>query len=297
MEKKICPICETNEFSIKIYNENLPSTENEINFSGGKKPDGYHYEMLRCKKCSLLYASQIYTEDFSNKLYLDSDFNNIDEIQGLKKTYSYCLKEGLNKLKNLDNFLEIGCGNGFMLEEALKLGFKNAEGIEPSLKAINYSSSKIRNFIKKGIFDYKNYKKNHYDLVFTAMIIEHVTDINDFLSGIYEILKPEGIVICICHNERHFLSRLLKNSHPIINDEHVYVFSPIPLRLIYNKNKFEIINLKNLKNFYSLKYWMKMLPINRFIKKIINFFLNLIFGKKDIGIKAGNLYLIAKKIR
>ena len=39
--------------------------------------------------------------------------------------------------------MEIGCGNGFMLEEALRLGFKNAQGIEPS-KAIKFAREDIK---------------------------------------------------------------------------------------------------------------------------------------------------------
>ena len=51
-------------------------------------------------------------------------------------------------------------------------------------------------------------------------------------SDIYKILKPGGVLITICHNERHFLSKLLRNKHPIINDEHNYVFSPNTLKKI-----------------------------------------------------------------
>ena len=34
--------------------------------------------------------------------------------------------------------------NGFMLEEALRLKFKNVEGIEPSRKAINEQAKKLK---------------------------------------------------------------------------------------------------------------------------------------------------------
>lgn len=297
MIKKVCPICDTDEWSYLVYKENLPNKYEEINFAGSKNPDGFHYKMLRCKKCTLLYASEIYDETFSNNLYQESDFYNSKEINGLKKTYNYCLTEALKNLEYKENFLEIGCGSGYMLEEALLLNFKNVEGIEPSLKALSEAKKHIKDKIKPEIFNKINLKENYYDLVFVAMIIEHVTDINSFLSKIFKIIKPGGSIVCICHNERHFLSKILKNKHPIINDEHAYVFGTDSLKKIFLKNNFKEIKINALKNFYSVEYWLKMLPLPQFIKKPFKFIINSIFGDKTIGLKAGNLYLIAKKVK
>ena len=74
MLKKICPICDTDIYAKIEYKENLPSTSEKINFSGRKTPDGYHYEMVRCANCSLLYARSVYETVLTNKLYKDSSF-------------------------------------------------------------------------------------------------------------------------------------------------------------------------------------------------------------------------------
>ena len=296
MKKKICPICDTDEFSSLVYDKKLPKNIEEIDFSGSKKPDGYHYEMVRCKNCSLLYASEIYDEEFSNNLYNESSFNNTQELEGLKKTYTNCILQAIKKPESMDSFLEIGCGSGFMLEEALELGFKNVKGIEPSEQAINEAKTSIKQKIQHGVFNKISFKENSYDLIFVAMIIEHVTDINEFLSNIYKILKPGGSIVCVCHNERHFLSKILKDKHPIINDEHVYVFGNNTLKKIYLKNNFKNIKIDNLKNFYTIEYWLKMLSLPDLLKKPIKLILSLLFKNKVIGLKAGNLYLIANKI-
>lgn len=294
MLKKNCPICEENHFK-KVYNSNLPANMNLIDFSGRKNPDGYHYEMIRCIKCDILYAREIYDEIFSNDLYEKSEFDYSDEINGLKKTYSNCLEEASKNLSK-DNFLEIGCGNGFMLEEAQSIGFKNVTGIEPSKIAYEKSNLRIKDKIIKKIFNVNDFEDNTFDIVFIAMIIEHVVDVNKFLEDITKILKSGGKVVCICHNERHILSKLLKNKHPIINDEHVVVFGKNSLRLFFEKHNFKNIKIKNLKNFYSIKYWLAMLPLNKHLKKFINKIFNILrIDKKIVGLKAGNLYLIAEK--
>lgn len=295
MIEKKCPICETNDFSENQYKQKLPNSSNQIDFSGRKNPDGYHYEMIRCLKCDLLYAKQIYEEDFSNALYENSKFEYDDELFGLKKTYKRCLEIATkNTIK--ENFLEIGCGNGFMLEEAQSIGFTNISGIEPSNIAYNKSNLNIKSKIIKNIFNAKDFEENSFDIVFIAMIIEHVVDVNIFLKDIIKILKPGGKVVCICHNERHLIAKLLKDKHPIINDEHVVVFGKNSLKLIFEKHKFKNIKIENLRNYYSIKYWLSMIPLSIKLKKIlykILYFLKI--DKKIVGLKAGNLYLIAEK--
>ena len=100
MIEKICPICNTDKYSNIVYKKNLPSFEH-IDYSGRKNPDGYHYEMVRCNVCSLLYASSIYDASVLNQLYEESNFEYTDEISGLKKTYNHCLDlaEKKNKYK------------------------------------------------------------------------------------------------------------------------------------------------------------------------------------------------------
>ena len=296
MQKKVCPICESDKYSKLVYEKKLPEDLENPNFAGRKDPDGYHYQMLRCENCTLLYASEIYDEEYSNQLYNESSFDYSSELEGLTKSYSETLKEGIKLLENSkENFLEIGCGNCFMLQEALRLGFKNVKGIEPSKDAISFADNKIKNFIQHGIFDENLIENEKYDLVFIAMIIEHVVDSNKFLESIYKVLKPGGMVICVCHNEKHFLAKILKEKHPIINDEHVAVFNEKALNLIFKKNNFLDIKVRNLKNYYSLSYWLKMMPIPIIIKNLLNKTIVLIFKKLIIGFKAGNQYLIAKK--
>ena len=295
MIKKNCPICETNKFSKIIYNSNIENNINKIDYSGRKKPDGLHYEMVRCGKCTLLYASQIYDNSITEKLYNQSKFEYKSELNGLKKTYSNCLSTVEESIQNKESFLEIGCGNGFVLELAKNNGWHNIVGVEPSSESIENSDPVIKAKILNSIFDVNSFKKNQFDLIFVAMLIEHVPDINKFLSDIYNILKPGGKLVTICHNERHFLSKILKNKHPIINDEHNYVFSPNTLKQIYSKNKFKNIQINNLKNYYPIDYWIKMMPLPKFLIQLINIFLSKKFHKKIMGIKAGNIFLIASK--
>ena len=43
--------------------------------------------MVRCTKCDILYAREIYDETFSNDLYEKSEFDYVNEINGLKNLF------------------------------------------------------------------------------------------------------------------------------------------------------------------------------------------------------------------
>lgn len=267
-----------------------------INYSGRKLPDNYHYEMVRCNRCKLLFANSIYDNDLVEDLYSESDFDYVDELSGLKKTYMQCLKLGMDVLSNNTHMLDIGCGNGFLLEEAIKVGWSNVSGIELSSKAINCANKNIKQKIINMPFSANHFKENDFDLVFSAMVIEHFNDINMFFSDVKKILRPGGVQVIIAHNESHILSKVLKNKHPIINDEHVNVFSSKTLEKILKKHDFEILSINPLTNYYPIKYWLKMLPINPKVKSIVNKgLIKTNMGMKQIGIKAGNIVALAKK--
>jgi len=295
MIKKTCPICEQNNFTM-IYKSNLPNKIEAVNYAGRKKPDFYHYEMVRCLDCNVLYASSIYSDNFIEQLYKQSDFPYEDEIKGLKKTYETYLLKANNYIINKERMLDIGCGNGFMLNVGLNLGWENVVGIEPSSLAIDKVDAKLKNNIIEGIFNKNNFEENSIDLIFCAMVLEHLSDINNFLIDLKTILKPGGIVLAITHDEGHILSRILKNKHPIINDEHVCVYNRKTLEDIFLKHNFRIQETNSVKNIYSIKYWIGMLPIFPAIKNFISVILHRTkLLNINLGLKAGNIYIIAQK--
>lgn len=297
MRSVSCPICgENNNFDV-IYPERLPSSSEQADYSARKAPDNYHYEMVRCSGCGLLYAHSIYESEKINQLYQTSEFKYDAELKNLQETYGRYL-EAIDEFSHgKDSLLEIGCGNGFLLEKALSLGYKNVTGVELSSEAINMAVPGVKEKIIQGAFNPDDFEDNQFDVIFFAMVIEHVDDVNKFLQGIYRLLKPGGIVLGITHDEGSLLSAILKDKCPIINDEHVYVFDRVTLSKIFSKNNFAVKKIDDVDNTYSLNYWFKMMPLPKMIKKGISKGMSVAgFGKLNLKLKAGNIFVAAQKI-
>jgi SAM-dependent methyltransferase len=105
-------------------------------FSARRLPDRIHYRLVMCKRCGLVRFNPIAPYDFLAQLYQQSAFTYSEEIGNLRKTYGNSLSQlsayGAHKL----SLLEIGCGNGFFLEEALTQGYLHVQGVEPSQGAV-----------------------------------------------------------------------------------------------------------------------------------------------------------------
>ncbi|HLX52631.1 MAG TPA: class I SAM-dependent methyltransferase, partial [Aquella sp.] len=140
---------------------------------------------------------------------------------------------------------------------------------------------------------------NSFSLITVFQTLEHVDDPAKLFSQAFDLLKPGGVLMVITHNYRHWLMRLLGRKSPIIDIEHLQLFSPASLRFTYEKNLFTNIKIQNLRNRYPLSYWFKLLPIPIVVKqpilKSMNNGLLSSIGSLPIGMNVGNIVAFGYK--
>lgn len=297
MIKQDCAICGKNTQFEVLYKASFKTKQIDINrFSARRIPDRCHYRLVRCLGCGLIYSNPILEENKLKDLYTGSKLTYGTELENLKNTYGYYLDKILPLSPAKNNLLEIGCGNGFFLEEAKRLGVKNVWGVEPSVDAIIKADRKIKPFIKKDIFR-KNLFKINFDVVCFFQTLDHIVNPNEFLKDCRKILEKNGLIFCIVHNSDSAAVKLLGEKAPIFDIEHTYLYNKVTLRKIFERNMFEVIEVFDIKNEYSISYWISLLPIGTFLKNIIKKTLRL-FNCQNycLKIKAGNIGLVARKI-
>ena len=130
-------------------------------------------------------------------------------------------KKPLNKI----NILDIGCGGGLLSEPMTRLG-ANVTGIDASYK--NISIAKLHAKKNKLNINYlcaspENLKiKKKFDVILNMEIIEHVDDINFFISSCSKLLKKNGLMFVAT------LNKTLKSyMFAIIGAEYVLRWLPI----------------------------------------------------------------------
>lgn len=123
-----------------------------------------------------------------------------------KKAWNY-LQEKISNT-NKQNILDIGCSNGDFSERLVQKGF-TCYGLEFMDSAIEEASQKGIKVIKGSFLDKFPFESHFFDVVFAGEVIEHTTNDDVFLSEIYRVLKPEGILILTTPNLVSLGNRIL----------------------------------------------------------------------------------------
>lgn len=296
LKKVACPICGNDKNFEILYQKNFKLSDLNVKiFSARRLPDKIHYRLVKCSKCGLVRSNPVTDIKQLSKLYEKSLMTYDLEINNLVLTYIDSVKPILNKLPKDAKILEIGCGNGFVLETIHNLGYKNVYGIEPSVDAVNKSNSKIRKNIKIDILKPDLFPKNSFDFIFFFQTFDHIPTPNQFLKECYKLLKPNGYILSFNHNIDSLSSKLLKEKSPIIDIEHTFLYSPKTIQKIFEKNKFIVQKIYSPCNTLSLKHLLWLFPLPKRIKQtVINSNSNIL--NKKIKIQLGNLCLVAQKL-
>ena len=140
-----CTICETEGNASELFAPNLDASAftSEV-FSARRMPDRIHYRMVKCRSCGLIRSDPVLATEALAALYAESTFTYEAEVANLRATYSRYLRRAQAYVGGNATMLELGCGNGFMLEEAMAIGFKDARGVEPGQSTVDAAPPGVR---------------------------------------------------------------------------------------------------------------------------------------------------------
>lgn len=198
-----CKICQ-NHSGNKIH------TAYEMQF-GLREP----FDYVECESCGCLQIKEIpkniekyYPENyFPYRLIKNPKKNTIRTFLHRQRS-KYCLF-GSNKIwpfrsKKYSSFswfkktkvkfdssiLDVGCGNGRLLNRMQRSGFHNLMGVDPFIKENVFYQNGVK-ILKKEIVNLEG----QFDLIMCHDSFEHMPNPRDVLQKFYELLKPNKFVL------------------------------------------------------------------------------------------------------
>jgi SAM-dependent methyltransferase len=135
--------------------------------------------------------------------------------------------------------IEVGCGDGNYLTCLLQAGAQ-AVGVEPSAKARSIALGKGLEVSGGYLGREHPADGSPYDGFVTRQVLEHVADINGFLQGIRQSLKPGGAgLVEVPSLEKALEAGRFYDFFP----DHLNYFSALTLRHALHRNSFEVIDV------------------------------------------------------
>lgn len=235
-----CRCCnsELDEEPILIY-DNMPQnaqrfpSETELFNERGEK-----FELHQCQYCGLIqviglpvpyYRDVIRSSGVSEEMY---KFRVLQFEQFIRK---YRLQD--------KKILEIGAGCGEYMKIFHKVGADvyGIENKEESVNAVRKRGLKINHFFLE--LEHDKIHGAPYDAFYIMNFLEHIPQPNDFIKGIFNNLKEGAVGIIEVPNVNMLLEKKLYSE--FIKD-HLMYFTKESLKMIIEKNGFEVVECKEI---------------------------------------------------
>lgn len=300
MMNTVCALCGTNEYATLLYPANVKKEDlDPQRFSARRLPDRIHETIVKCKKCGLVYAQNLLDHATLAGLYKQSEFTYDAEEKYIRATYKRYLGKALKHIDKkrhpLLSYLDIGCGNGFMLHAARELGFEQVYGVEPSEHAISRADPAVATQIFCGMFSASLLHDKKFDLISCFQTLDHLPDPVGFVNECKKILRPGGVILCINHNIGSWTAAILGERCPMIDIEHTFLHTPHTMKELFQRAGFIGIATFSVRNDYPIYFWLRLLPLPKKVKLALIRLCNFIgIGNLIVPLFPGNLGLIAR---
>jgi len=265
-------------------------------FSARRVPDRVHYRMVACKSCGLVRSDPVADEELLAELYESSSFDYGGEVESIAATYGRALARLEARAPRRGALLEIGCGNGFFLQQARRQGWKEVRGVEPSADAVAKAPPELDGAIVQDVMRTGLFAPESFDAVCLFQVLDHIPDPVGLLEECFTVLRGGGQILAFNHNVSAWSARLLGERSPIVDIEHTYLYSPATMRAVFTKAGFRDPEVRGVRNTYSVAYLTQLLPLPSGLKsRLLPALRSGPAGRVRVTVPLGNLCLIARK--
>ena len=230
-----CPICDSNNISPFFEGKDYSHT-------------GESFNVVQCESCQLTFTQNAPNSEHIGPYYESENYvSHSDTQKGLFfKVYhtvrNYMLSQKRKMVERAGpkgKLLDIGCGTGYFLNEMKSHGW-DCQGIEQDEKARTYGSEKFNLTVNEPAH-INTLTEKSLDAVTMWHVLEHVHDLDGYLSKIKKALKADGTLIIAVpnhdsHDAKHYGKYWAAWDLPI----HLWHFTPSTMKKLMEKHQFKI---------------------------------------------------------
>jgi hypothetical protein len=119
----------------------------------------------------------------------------------------------------------------------------------------------VAGLIEHGIFEPGLRPPGSQTLITCMQTIEHIRDPAPIVAAAAAMLKPGGMLILVCHDRRALVNRALGLGSPIVDLEHMQLFSPRSATELLRRGGLGGIGSRPIRNRYPIRYWARLAPL------------------------------------
>ena len=211
------------------------------------------FDLVLDEKREMLITSPQPKKENLGKYYESEKYiSHTDSRQSIfDKTYQFVKSFTVSrKVKLIDSFvnsgnvskslLDIGCGTGDFLIRAKKSNWK-ISGVEPNRKAREIAETKNSQTLVEEVSELDSTK---YDVITLWHVLEHVSNLTEYISQLKELLSPEGTLVIAVPNFKSYDARYYGKFWAAYDvPRHLWHFSKNAIIRLFEKEKMEVVKI------------------------------------------------------
>lgn len=206
--------------------------------------------LVRCSKCDLYYANprrsdiiqDIQDSNTPETLYEAYRLNYRGRILAFNKYL-----EKIQRFKQPPGrILDVGCYEGFFLNEARKQGWE-ARGVEPNVGGAKFAAEELKLDVKQSTLEKASLPDNFFDVVTLLATLEHMPNPFEVLQEAKRIIKDDGLLVVSVPTVPFYL-KLLRSKWRMFIGDHYYFFNDNSVSRFMAKLDFTVVG-----KFYDAK--------------------------------------------
>lgn len=199
----------------------------------------------KCRQCSFMHSARIMTPEGMKRYYADTFGSDRHRFgQHVNAGISHRALKSLLDLREIKSVLDVGTGYGFLPALLRDTYQMDVTGVELSEQEADYAEQVNKLIIHRaplsdggdGGESTSDPPRDHFDLVMSFEVIEHVPDPCDFMHQMAAHVKPGGWLLVCTDNFEAPVVRALGPAFPKwIPHSHISHFAPDTLRRCINQ--------------------------------------------------------------
>jgi SAM-dependent methyltransferase len=231
-----CPVCGKTEFRNKLVVED-------------KTVSHESFAIVQCTGCSFQFTNPRPGVAEIGRYYESDDYVSHNSAatgiinQAYKVARFFTMRRKVAQLNKLaarrGKLLDYGCGTGHFLAAAKAASWQVA-GLEPNARAREEASQRLGG-IEIGQENLASFEQGTFDAITLWHVLEHVHTLNETLSQLISLLKPDGVLLIAVPNvesldAQHYRELWAAYDVP----RHLYHFAPKTMAQLLKKHKMAI---------------------------------------------------------
>jgi 2-polyprenyl-3-methyl-5-hydroxy-6-metoxy-1,4-benzoquinol methylase len=292
LEKIIhCPICDNGKFDEYIISKDYLVT-------------GESFTIVKCSQCDFVFTNpRPDKENLANYYKSDQYISHTDKSNNLLNTLYktarvFTLKRKERLVRTLveeKSIFDYGCGTGDFLKVCHKKSWK-IYGFELDAQAASIAQQKTGIKIINEISQINEI--NNVSLITMWHVLEHISDLNDTIKQLVNVLKEDGKMLIAVPNINSYDADYYQDTWAAYDlPRHLYHFTQETMEKLMKKHDLKIVDILPMKldSFYvSLLSEKYKTGQSNYIKSIINGCKSNIYAKKSQKNYSSLIYIASK---